>query len=249
MKEKDCIVFGETIDTEEKIKREANAFRRFLEKNQKKITFELMCLFARKKNWVLNSLGEPYVSDIMALLSCFEVEYGFGRHVSSKIRKYLFNSDGEQTRETIIEEIIRKNEEETIKQGGKIVDARELEAVHKKREDAVKVLHNSTNNSELEAAKFDYIKAQKEFLTTLGCKPCGARDCTQYIKNRKSTAKYCSDACRRKERSRRWRAKNPEKKIMANQKYTATAYPEIDEAVQSKIKEEEKKKHRKKQEK
>lgn len=82
----------------------------------------------------------------------------------------------------------------------------------------------ATNNQELEQAQPSFIKAHKDYLSALGFKPCESRDCTKYLEGRQR--KYCGESCREKEKSRRWREKNPEKKEKSNLKYLKDIYPE-----------------------
>jgi len=218
-------ILGETFNTEKAINRETEAFIRYLQrvKTSKKDT-EHLWDFAKKRKWPVNSVGTPHSGDLKAIHNNYELEIGFENHPSIILKLFLYGTVGEPeigpdgkyklTREAIENKIAEKR-----RAGLKKEESRKALELHDKRNKALDELSESSNDSELKRNADKFIKVHKEFLKACGYKPCGAGDCTKPVKERRSTAIYCCDACKNREKNRRHRKNNPKSNQRAQLNY------------------------------
>ena len=83
-----------------------------------------------------------------------------------------------------------------------------------KREKAIDELSKVTNDVNLREWTIKcFLPAHKNYLRVCGQKPCEAEDCAKILEPATHPRKrYCSEACRQRQKRRRYREKNPEGK-------------------------------------
>ena len=81
---------------------------------------------------------------------------------------------------------------------------KEMEKAWQKRLEAKDYYDGATNDIEIEQRKVVFIEAHKEYIRACGFRACHADDCMR-INQRRSNAKYCSDACANRQRQRNHR--------------------------------------------
>jgi hypothetical protein len=208
----DPLIYGETLNTKEKLETEVQEFHSFYDQlPAPKQEQEALREFISKKFWRNNA------ADIRAFLFYSELTI-FSPPLPQTIFDQYSNTP-EGKRERIAEKYYQG-------QGltGTMSEEQYKEIQHwdSVADEKVKISGQSTNSQERRQRDAEVILAHKKYLEALGLRPCAARDCVLFVTNPRR--KYCSDHCAQKERPRQWRAKNPDAKKLADMHYLTDAH-------------------------
>lgn len=229
----DLVFMGETLDTNEKIIAELNLFlpwyTNHLHETPDVTIDEAVKLFAHTRPW-----GAPFksslVADMRALLFVFysifdtpedspykaEIDStDFGKRLKVYEECEQRRQHDPNRREVSLDQFIKATKLQA--QWDNAYGA-EWEQISKRQFDFKQI------TDFLDRAEPDFKRLKEAF----GVKLCKAKRCLNLVPIGRTDREYCSEGCRRTDKSRRWRENNPDKKIEATKRYGAKKIHEKD---------------------
>ena len=205
-------VYGEHLKSVELLKSEAKHFYNYYIKNNdpNKTLSDFIYEFAKTRTWWKEERGcGSNAGNLKALEYAFLYIYFY-----SKPFLKMLADDPNRKRQKIYRKYARQQEKK-----GKPVSLEQLKQIDycsDKRDKILpkEILNNQDYKTWIEKNKHIFITLNKAW----GFKTCKGGDCFRQLPE-KDRREYCNDVCKTKERSRRWRSKNPTKKLRSNLKY------------------------------
>jgi hypothetical protein len=233
------LILGETFDSEEKLKAEAEEFYKYIQNDiTGKAPFKLLVDFAEERYWPKSESGFFHSSDLKAVMIYFEMWQAYGNKEIEQIVEKRFWDSPEGKREMIANTYIGSLKDQGLLKPTGIPDIEETWNRFLKNMNFIPDASGITTTKDFnEWAVNVYIPAIKKFQREFGLKPCGSRDCTKFLPADRPKLKYCPDGrCKEREKSARYREKNPDKAYEAQHKFHIDLYTQYEKKMKGKKK-------------